>query len=220
MLSNRIVMGLLAAVLALTVAGCGKNAVETTPGAAGSSGSSTSGSSTSGSSTTGAGGSGGSNATGGGGATSPGGAGGQDAAQGGGIAPAPAEKVQLGPLAVGDTAEVGPITVTVHQVEAVDQAPAPGYTYLMVELTVQNGAEALYTVNPTEQHKLHTPEDKTAPYNLQATATRSPKLQGSLRQGESASGWLGFLAKRMDGTYKYTFIHPDYGEATWEFTIQ
>lgn len=204
MLRKKVLVGLLAALLALAVAGCGKNAVETGPGGTGSS-SAGSGSST---------GSGGSGAAGG---TS---ASGSQGASGGTSAPAPAESVQLGPLAVGDAAEVGPLTVTVHQVEAVDQAPAPGYTYVMVEVTVQNGGASLYTVNPTEHHKLRTPEDKSAPYNPQAVALRSPKLQGSARQGESVNGWLGYLAKRMDGTYRYTFIHPDYGEATWEFTIQ
>jgi hypothetical protein len=213
MLRRRILVGLLAALLALAAAGCGKYADQSGPGGTTASGSGASGSTSSGS------GASGSSSSGSGASTSGGGSGGQGAS-GGSAAPAPAEKAQLGPLAVGDTAEVGLLTVTVHQVETVDEAPAPGYTYVLIDVTVQNNGAAAYTVNPTEQHKLTTPEEKNAPYNLQATSYRTPRLNGTFRQGESGQGWLGFLAKRMDGTYRYTFIHPEYGEATWEFTIQ
>lgn len=191
MRKRKLLIWLTAVLLAVVAAGCGKHADETGPGAPASGASGSTGTA----------------------------GGGQDTPSNGGTAPEPAEKVQLGPLAVGDTAEVGPLTVTVSKIEAVDQAPAPGYTYVLVELTVENSGAAAYTVNPTEQHKVQTPEEKNAPYNLQATAVRSPRLQGTLKQGESVTGWLGFLAKKMEGTYTYTFTHPDYGEAVWEFSL-
>ena len=213
---RKILIWAAAALLAVLVAGCGKYADQTGPNRTDSSPSSSAGSAGGNQPATGGGGDGGGDAVG----NAAGGAAGDGAGPGGGGGAEPAGKVQLGPLAVGESAQVGPLTVTMHRAETVDQAPAPGYTYLLIEVTVENGGSAPYTVNPTEQHKVQTPEEKNAPYNLQATALRTPKFQGTLRQGESGSGWLGFLAKKLEGTYTYTFTHPEHGEATWEFTLQ
>lgn len=132
-----------------------------------------------------------------------------------------AEKVNLGPLKAGEAAKLGPLTVTLNQVNVVDKAAGlpPGYIHLMTEVTVVNDGSAVYTANITDHFKTETPEGKKAPYNVQATANRSPRLQGTLKTGENVTGWIGYLAKRVNGNYKFMFIHPDYGQATWEFPL-
>jgi cytoskeletal protein RodZ len=136
--------------------------------------------------------------------------------------PKPVEKVKVGPLKVGETAKVGPLSVTLKQTAVVDKAagiPA-GYIYLLAEVQVANDGSDAYTINITDHFKLDTPEGKKAPYNVQATANREPRLQGTIEQGKNSSGWIGYLSKKVAGTYKYQFIHPDYGEATWEFSLK
>lgn len=132
------------------------------------------------------------------------------------------EKVTLGPLKAGESAKIGPLTVTLKQVNVVDKAAGlpQGYVHLMTELVIANEDSPPYTVNITDHYKLETPEGKKAPYNVQATANRTPRLQGTLEKGQSVTGWIGYLSKRVAGSYKYMFIHPDYGEVTWTFSIQ
>lgn len=132
------------------------------------------------------------------------------------------EKVTVGPLKAGETAKVGPLSITLKQTNVVDKAaglPA-GYIHLMTELVVHNEAAAPYTLNITDHFKLETPEGKKAPYNIQATANRTPRLQGTVEQNKETTGWIGYLSKRVAGKYKYQFTHPDFGQATWEFAIQ
>jgi len=68
--------------------------------------------------------------------------------------------------------------------------------------------------------KMETPEGKVMPMNVTATAQKSPRLQGTIQPGGSASGWLGYMVKAQDGMFKFRFIHPDWGEARWEFAIR
>lgn len=136
-------------------------------------------------------------------------------------APAAYEKVTLGPLKVGEQAKLGPLSVTLIKTNVISDAAGipPGYVYFLAELEIKNDGKDLYTINMTDHFKVETPEGKKAPYNVQATAYGNPRLQGSLEQGKSAIGWIGYLAKRVDGVYKYNFIHPDWGEATWDFGL-
>jgi len=192
-------MAIAAALLLAVLAGCGKNA-----GPAGSPSGTGGGAPSAGSGT-----STGASADAGGGSPSDG-------------QPGEATPVQVGPLQVGETANVGPMAVTLREVEVIREAAGipSGYVYLMADLHVSNEGAEVYTINVTEHFRATTPEDKRAPYNMQAAGQRSPRLQGTLDPGQGAEGWLGHLAKEMDGTYKYQFIHPTYGEATWEFSLQ
>lgn len=197
-MNRRLLTAFAAALLLLVLAGCGKNALP--DGAASGTGSA-------------------------GQAPSSGEAGGTGETAGGsesGQAAEPNVSVQVGPLQVGEAAQVGPLVVTLRTVEAIRQAAGlpDGYVYLMADLHIRNEGSAAYTINVTEHFRATTPEDKRAPYNMQASGQRSPRLQGTLDPGQSTEGWLGHLAKAMDGTYTYQFVHPTYGEATWEFPLQ
>lgn len=218
MKKRRLVSLLAAATLLVFVAGCGKNADESTNTPAPST-------SQSGSKTETAGGSGTTQQSSGttqSGTTQSGTSGNNNSSQ---AKPAeqtqPAEKVVLGPLKAGETAKLGPLTVTLKQLAVVDRATGipPGYVYLVAELSVLNEGAAAYTLNITDHFRAETPEGKKAPYNPQATALRSPRLQGTVEQGKSIEGWLGYLSKKVAGKYKYQFVHPEYGEATWEFSL-
>lgn len=137
--------------------------------------------------------------------------------------PKPAyQKVSLGPLKVGAVAKVGPLSVTVEEKAVVDKAPGlpPGYFYVVMKATIKVEGKDDYTVNSSDHFKMETPEAKTMPFNIQATAQRSPRLQGTIEAGKSLQGWLGYLIKNQPGTFKYKFVHPDYGDAYWEFTLQ
>lgn len=136
-------------------------------------------------------------------------------------APKAFEKVDVGPLKPGEPGKIGPLTVTLKQTNVVDKAAGlpQGYIHLMAEIVVSNEAAAVYTMNITDHFKLETPEAKKAPYNVQATANRSPRLQGSVEQGKSSTGWIGYLSKKVAGKYKYQFIHPEWGTVTWEFSL-
>lgn len=125
-------------------------------------------------------------------------------------------------LKLGDAVKAGPLALTVLEKAAVTKAAGlpPGYVYLVMHISIKNEGKEDYTINTADHFKLETPEAKTMPYNVQATAQKSPKLQGTLQQGQSADGWLGYLVKGQPGTFKYHFIHPDYGEAVYEFAIQ
>jgi|GEM_PF-2089461 len=228
-MNRRIAAALVTVTLLLLVTGCGKYADEganSQSAAGGNSTSSTSSSNNTGagstspstSSTSVGGGGSSSNSTGGStGGTTTAGAGQTNQQQ------EPVyEKVNLTGLKPGDSAKVGPITVTLKQTNVVTNGAGlpPGYVHLMTEIDVTNEGSDLYTINMTDHFKLETPEGKKAPYNVTATANRSPRLQGSLEQGKSATGWIGYLSKSVAGNYKYSFIHPDYGQATWEFAIQ
>lgn len=216
---NRWIRTLLAAALLLfVIAGCGKNAgteTNTATGGSGSAGgSATTGGSTGGSSSgSNSGSSGGSSA--GSQTPNPGGS------QAGGGSSAPSGPVSVGPLNLGESAQVGPLTVTVRKVDIVAEAQGmpPGYVYALPEIEVKNGGDKAYTINTTEHFRMETPEGKKAPYNMQAAGHRDPKLSGTVDPGQSSSGFMAHLAKKVDGTYKYQFVHPDYGDATWEFGL-
>lgn len=202
MMKKRIAF-LLAATLLVLVGGCGKNAAE--PGAAPKS-SQGSTSTTTGGTTT---------------ATTPG-SGSSSTATTTTTTPQKKtySKVSLGPLKKGETARVGPISITLSDVALTRQAtglPA-GYAYVSMMITVANEAE-LYTINTTDHFRVETPLARVYKVNVQAMALRNPKLQGSVDKGANTSGWLGFLVKLMDGNYKFVFSHPDYGDATWEIAL-
>lgn len=135
--------------------------------------------------------------------------------------PLPAEKAKVGPLKMGEEAKVGPITVTLTEMAVFDKGAGlpPGYVHAVAHLKIAYNGTDKYTINVTDHLKMETPEGKRAPFNLQATANREPRLQGTVERGGSADGWLGYLTKRVQGTYKFMFIHPDFGEATWEFSL-
>ncbi|HYF95789.1 MAG TPA: DUF4352 domain-containing protein [Symbiobacteriaceae bacterium] len=137
--------------------------------------------------------------------------------------PKPAyEKVNLGPLKVATPAQVGPLTVTLAEMSAVTKAPGlpPNYVYLVMRASVKNNGKEEYTINSSDHFKMETPEGKVMPFNIQATAQRNPRLQGTIVAGGAMEGWLGYLVKNQPGAFKYRFIHPDYGSAFWEFSIQ
>lgn len=135
--------------------------------------------------------------------------------------PLPAEKAKVGPLKLGEAAQIGPITVTLIEMAIFDKAAGlpPGYVHAVAHVKVDYNGTDKYTINVTDHMKMETPEGKKAPFNLQATANKDPRLQGTVERGKSSEGWLGYLTKRVPGTYKYLFIHPDFGEASWEFTF-
>lgn len=203
---------LLAALLVVFVTGCGKNAKEPEPVPV------TAAPSASGSAATGNSGS--SSAGAGGGATSP-----------SATPAAPTEKqdarktyqkVTAGPLKKGEKANIGPITVSLDDVAVTKQATGlpQGYAYVTAKLTVVNNEDSVpYTINVTDHFKMTTPAARDSRMNVQATGLRNPKLQGSVDRGTSASGWLGYLVKVSEGTYKFQFNHPDWGDVTWEFPL-
>ncbi|MFZ5822871.1 MAG: DUF4352 domain-containing protein [Bacillota bacterium] len=135
--------------------------------------------------------------------------------------PLPVEKVKLGPLKIGEPATVGPITVTLIEMAVFTKGAGlpPNYVHAVAHLKVEYNGTDKYTINVTDHMKMETPEGKKAPFNLQATAHKDPRLQGTVERGKFIEGWLGYLTKRVAGQYKYMFIHPDFGEATWEFSI-
>jgi hypothetical protein len=211
-MKNRKLLTLVAAALLVVVAGCGKNAgEEPKAGAASPSGTNPSAASTDKKEATGT-------STGAAANNTPA----QQTQQPKQEAPKTFEKVNVGPLKPGESAKIGPLTVTLKQTGVVDKATGlpQGYIHLMTELTIRNEAAEPYTINVTDHFKLDTPEGKKAPYNIQATANRTPRLQGTVEQGKEISGWIGYLAKKVPGKYKYQFIHPDWGTVTWEFAVQ
>lgn len=133
---------------------------------------------------------------------------------------APVEKVTLGPLAVGALAKVGLMDYKLEELAVVSKAGglAPGYVYLVTKLTITNNTKDPFTINTSDHIKLEAPDGKIARYNVSATAQRNPRLQGTLQPGESQTGWLGYMIKVQEGKYKMTFTHPDFGQATYEFT--
>lgn len=201
----------LAALLVITATGCGKNAVEpgsVPTGASTNSGAKSGSNEPSGSSTT----SSGNNDS--GSTTSSSGPGAPSAPQAGQMA-------KVGPLARGETAQVGPISVTLSEVEVVTQAVGlpEGYAYVLVDLTIRNDGSASYTINTADHTKMTSPDGKNRNINVQAMGQRSPRLQGTLDKGETQAGWLGYLVKYEAGNFTLLYTHPDYGEATWEFHI-
>lgn len=209
-----------AAMLLVFMAGCGKNAGEQPKSPAQNSGTPSS-TSTSGGTTAATGANSSSNAASNTPSNTSGGTNSATAPTQGTNVQQPMEKVNLGPLKPGEAAAVGPLTVTLKQTTIASGAAGvpPGYVYLLAEIEVKNGDKEHYTLNITDHFKVETPEGKKAPYNVQATAYGDPRLQGSIEPGKSITGWIGYLAKKVDGTYKYSFIHPDWGEATWEFGL-
>lgn len=216
-MNRRMLKLVAAALLALVIAGCGKNA-DPNPNPSNTGGGSSGGTTTNNpGSNTGAN-SGGNNAN----AGTNGNNNNAGNSNTGGTKPPPTtEKVNLTGLKVGEPAKLGPLTVTVTQVVAVDQVAGlqQGYVYAMVEIDVKNDG-APYTINVTEHFRMETPEGKKANYNMQAAAQRSPKLQGTVEKGQSTKGWLGHLTKSMAGAYTFKYTHPDLGDATWEFSLQ
>ncbi|MFZ5813904.1 MAG: DUF4352 domain-containing protein [Bacillota bacterium] len=210
-------LALLLAALMILAVGCGKNAPDpnAVPAAGGSSqGSGSSGSSGSGSTVSNPSGSSSSNSSGSNSAGTGSNTSGQKEQQ----PSAPAEKVKLGPLKVGETAKVHVFEVTLHEVGLVTKAGGlpPGYGYMLIRFTVKNGSNGQYAINVTDHFKLMQPDGKPGRYNISATAQRNPKLGGTLAPGDSGSGWAGYLIKLGSGTFKLTYTHPDFGEAVWE----
>lgn len=216
--------------LLLTAAGCGKNAPDPNAPAArtsaapatSSSGSGGSSSSTAPSGSTSSSGGSSSAATSGssGGST----AGSSTSTSGSAAkstAPAAPQRANLGPLKIGELAKIGPIEVTMQEIYLVQKAAGipPGWAYLLIKINVANQDKAPYTMNITDYYKVMMPNDKAGRYNVSATAQRQPKLSGTLQPGESQSGWAGYLIQVIDGTYKLTIGHPDFGDATWEFKL-
>lgn len=211
MMSKRLTL-LAVAVLLVFAAGCGKNADD--PGAKGNT--------TGGNQTTGSNTNTNSNSTTGGKIDS---SGTQTGTQPTGSTDTkteqPAAKANLGPLKVGEAAKIGPLTVTLTEFAVFDKAAGlpPGYVHFVANVSIANAAKEQYTINVTDHLKMETPEGKKAPFNLQALANKNPRLQGTVETGGNTAGWLGYLTKRVAGNYKFMFIHPDYGQATWEFPL-
>ncbi|HWI63719.1 MAG TPA: DUF4352 domain-containing protein [Symbiobacteriaceae bacterium] len=137
--------------------------------------------------------------------------------------PKPAfERVNLGDLKVPSEAKIGPLTVKVEERAIVTKTAGlpPNYYYLVMKVTIVNGGKDEYTINTTDHFKMETPEAKLMPFNVQATAQRSPRLQGTLEGGKSQTGWLGYMVKVQPGNFKFRFTHPDWGDLFWSFPIQ
>jgi hypothetical protein len=134
------------------------------------------------------------------------------------------EKVNLGPLQKGQEAKVGPLTIKVEDFNLVDKGaglpPGGTFVFLLMKVTVTNAGPDPYTVNVGDNFKMDAPDGKRANWNVQASATRTPRLEGTIDKGETKTGWLGYLVKKQPGTFKYTFTHMDWGDAYWTFTIQ
>lgn len=133
----------------------------------------------------------------------------------------PTGPVDLGPLKLGDLAEVGLIHYRVDGVEWVSETaglPA-GFVYALVHFTVKNESTVNYTINVTDHLRFESPEQKRSSLSTQASALRTPRLQGTLAPGEEKEGYLGFMVKPLEGRYTLAFTHSDYGKAVWEFTF-
>lgn len=132
------------------------------------------------------------------------------------------EKVTLGPLKMGETAKVGPLSVTVKEFASVEKAAGlpPNYAFVVLNLTIKNDGKDNYTINATDHFKMETPEAKIMTLSPNATAQKSPRLQGTIEAGGTASGWLGYMVKIQPGNFKYRYVHPDWGTAHWEFAIR
>jgi hypothetical protein len=131
------------------------------------------------------------------------------------------EKVNLKGLKKGDTAKIGPVTVVLEDIHIINKANglAPGYIYILVKLNVSNEGDS-YTINTTDYIKLESPAGKRVNYSVPATTNREPKLTGTVDKGQKQSGWVGFMTKPMAGNFKLTIIHPEWGDATYEFAVQ
>lgn len=134
------------------------------------------------------------------------------------------EKVTLGPLQKGQEAKVGPLTIKFEEFNVVDKAAGlpqtGGYVFLVVKMSVTNSGDEPYAVNVGDNFKMETPEAKKSNWNVQASATRTPRLEGTIAKGETKTGWMGYLVKKQAGNFKFTFTHMDWGEAHWLFAIQ
>lgn len=132
------------------------------------------------------------------------------------------EKVTLGPLKMGDTAKVGPLSVTVKEMSVIEKATGlpPNYAFVVMNLTIKNDGKDGYTINATDHFKMETPEAKIMTLSPNATGQKSPRLQGTIEGGGTASGWLGYMVKIQPNNFKYRYNHPDWGTAHWEFAIR
>lgn len=147
---------------------------------------------------------------------------GSNPAAGSGGQTEPAGPVSLGPLNVGDTAKIGQVEFTLDIAEFVDQgANLPqGFVFVMIHFTIKNNGKEVYTINVTDHFRFEAPDGKRSSVSTQATALRQPRLQGTLQQGETKEGYLGFLARPLDGKYSMTISPSDHGTAKWEFSQQ
>lgn len=203
-------LALTLALVTLLAVGCGKNAEPEpakNPGAPAPSGSNPSGGSNSGSGST---------------PTAPSTGGSNNPL----LPPAPEkpkfEKVTLGPLKMGDLAKIGPLDVTLVERNVVTKAAGlpPGYAYVVMKLKIKNNGELPYTINTTDHLKFVMPDGKKLNVFPNATAQRSPRLQGTLNQGQETEGWLGYLVKPGPGEFKYYFLNQDWGDAHWIVAVQ
>ncbi|MGE5673163.1 MAG: DUF4352 domain-containing protein [Mycobacterium leprae] len=192
----------LALLLLVLTAGCGKNAADPKASPAAASGQSGTGSTV------------GSNATGATGST-----GTAAATPAAGNQKKTYQPVTLGPLKVGEAAQVGPLKVTPTETAWITKGAPQGYAYILVNMSIADADSDDYTINVTDHFNMAMPDTKKAPYNMQATGQKSPRLQGAVSKGQTVTGWMGFLTKATKGKYTFTFKHPDYGTATWEFDI-
>jgi hypothetical protein len=200
---------LLAAFMAVAMAGCGKNAAE--PGK--SQPSTASGS--------------GSNSSSGGGSSSGGTSSGSSTPAGTTSNNKTPEKktyskANVTGLKKGAKTDVGPLNVSLDDINVVTGVAGlpQGYAYLVLKLTVKNSGDDEYTVNVVDHFKVVDPAGKNRPFNMQGTQQRNPRLQGTIQKDQSQTGWVGYLVKADAGTFKFTFTHLDYGDATWEFSIK
>lgn len=131
------------------------------------------------------------------------------------------QKVDLGPLKVGEVAKVGPLEVKIANV--VKKTKAPGLpansslAFVLVLVNIKNTGTVDYPINLTEHFKFANVAAKTYVMSTAATNTEQKRLTGTVKGGETVEGYIGYMPSLTPGTNKVLFQHPDWGTAFWEW---
>lgn len=143
------------------------------------------------------------------------------AAGGGGSGAPPAPKqeyVKVGPLKANQPGVMGPVIVTVGQMEGrAAGMTIPGFDYFLVEVTIENKTSAAININPLNIFQMEQPDGQKLTLNANAMTAAPVRLGDQVQPGQSIKGWVGFLTKLSDGMYKLHVRFPDHGEAIFEF---
>jgi hypothetical protein len=129
------------------------------------------------------------------------------------------QKVDLGPLKVGDVAKIGPLEVKVANIVTKKKAPGlppnTNLAYVLVLVNIKNTGTVDYPINLTEHFKFINVEEKSYVMSAAATNTEKDRLTGTVKGGETVEGYIGYMPKLVTGTNKVLFTHPDWGTAYW-----
>lgn len=131
------------------------------------------------------------------------------------------EKVDLGPFKAGEVAKIGPLEVTVTSFTKKTKAPGlpanSSLAYVLVNVSIKNTGTADYPINLSEHFKFFNVAGKSYVISVAATNTEQKRLSGTVKPGETAEGFIGYMPSLSPGTNKLVYQHPDWGTAFWEY---